>query len=159
VSFQVKLEGVEKVIAKASPKLWAGPLTTWFMGTGRATLRSAQRVAPIDTGRTVSSLQKGASGNIWELKKVRGIPLSLRIGTRVTERGFCYPRELDESSRYRYRGGRAAGRVHPRGRGIRAGLLRTRRLTKGWFSEAPRRTDYRRYLDKLAADIARNWGS
>jgi hypothetical protein len=155
--FTVEIHGLANLLRKCDAReLLAGPLETFFNGVGRDTLNVAARRAPVDTGVTLKSLSKGAPGNIWVMKLSGGIPSSLRIGTRVSNRGFCYPKALDEDAKYHYRGGRAKGRLHPRARGIRAGLMGI--PTKGWFSEAPKEADYSKYVRKLGEDIAKRWG-
>ena len=162
---EVKIEGVEELIRKLDSRtLFGGAMRNFWNLAGLAFLRQAAMRAPVDTGTTRKSLlAKGSGENVWEMD-TSDLPMWVKVGTAVQNNGFCYPRALDESDRYHYKGGRAEGRVHPLAKG-RGGLFTgpTERMgtpTKGWFSEALPLAipDIQKALTWLAEAVARVWG-
>ena len=161
---EAKIEGVEELVRKLDSRtLFGGAMRHFWDLAGLAFLRQAAMRAPHRTGLTETSLlAKGHKCNVWETD-TSDIPMWVKVGTKVTNEGFCYPRALDESDRYHYKGA-AEGRVHPLAKG-RGGLFteRTERMgtpTKGWFSEALPLAipDIQKALTWLAEAVARVWG-
>jgi hypothetical protein len=97
-------------------------------------LNDARLWAPVDTGRLKSSLAKEIDP--------QPAPLWARIGTNVEHEGVSYPRALDESERYHYRG--TSHRGLP---------------TKGWFSGVLTRARpaFDRWVVKCKEEIGQAW--
>jgi hypothetical protein len=160
LEFALTFDGLSDAIAMLGPELTATPVRRFLERVGETLLGSQMENAPVDTGRTKTSLGRGASEGIWELDP-SVVPQSLRIGTNVNSHGFSYPQALDQSPRYHYKGGRAEGRVHGKATGPQhaARTALYGKQTMGWFSDAWIRTDKEtdQWVLVLAAEIEDRW--
>jgi hypothetical protein len=154
----ITMKGMKEVLKNLDPMVTIVPLRSFFERAGEIILNHARARAPVDTGRLVTSLGRGAPGNIWELDQAAR-PLWLKIGTNVTHRGISYPLKLEEKPTYHYRGGRAEGRVHRSATGARhaARTALYGQKTQHWFSGAAEvgRRELERASELLGIEIAR----
>jgi len=141
---ELTVEGIDRVLKKLTAKQLLKPLGDYLLRIGIATQSKARERAPVDTGRLVSSIAYLAPDSILEEDNAEP-PLWVRVGTNVNANSFYYPRALDESERYHYRG-------------KLPGLVGT--PTQGWFSETPGllESEYAKIGDKLLSDISDLWG-
>lgn len=140
-TMKMEVRGLQELIAKTRDKKLIGePLRRFF---NRATLKVESRGkvnAPVDKGR----LRGGLASEVDTAE----IPRWGKVGTDVSHRGFPYPKALDESDRYHYRGGGALGLSGAN--------------TQGWFSERSVQAsleDIRGYLREAGSDIKAIWDS
>ena len=112
------------------------PAVERFVNRAAEVLLNSMRIhAPVLTGRTRTSLGKGASAAVWRIVK-NLVQIVLKIGSAVTAGGRSYPAILDTSGRHSYARGSFAGNA-----------------TMGWFSNAPQRTAQQ--LGRLGLQAAR----
>ncbi|OQB25097.1 MAG: hypothetical protein BWY10_02525 [Chloroflexi bacterium ADurb.Bin180] len=141
---ELTVEGIDRVLKKLDPKKLLKPLEGYLLRIGIATQGKARERAPVDTGRLVSSIAYLAPDSILEIDNSEP-PMWVKVGTNVNANGFYYPKALDESERYHYRG-------------KLPGLVGT--PTQGWFSETPGllQDEYAKIGDRLLSDISDLWG-
>ena len=153
---EVKVEGLAEALRKLSPELYSEPLRKFWERAGIEVLNAAKLRAAVGvSGRMRASLAKGAASSVWDLDSGNP-PKSLRIGTNVNRNGFFYPRALEESDKYHYRGGGAGGasNLQAKVKGALSG-----EPTKGWFSNAFKDAlpQIKHWLVKLSEEIAAKW--
>lgn len=139
----IQVENIEEVLATIDPEhLLAKPVHDFLYKCGLETSNMAKERAPHDTGRLWSSLGTDESIEIDNAE----IPLWVMVGTNVNAEGFPYPKALDESDRYHYRGR------------SQTALFGTE--TKDWFSGTPALLTgrYKELSDAMLEDIAERWG-
>jgi hypothetical protein len=138
---KVEIRGLKELIEKAnSERLLAAPIRRFF---NRAALTIVSR------GKLQAAVDKGYMRNniAFEVDSSE-IPTWARVGCDVSNRGFPYPKALDESDRYHYRGGGALGQSGAK--------------TRGWFSERSVKAsleDIRGYLRDAGKEIKDRWDS
>lgn len=141
-----KIEGLEELLKRLAPELYREPLRRFWYRAAEEVLNVARVRAPVDTGRMRASLQQHGADSLCEIDP-SDVPLWIKIGSNVNRKGFYYPRALDESDRYHYRGGGALG----------AGVAGC--PTRGWFTRsvdaAKTRIDY--WLQRLGEEIGVAW--
>ena len=138
---EVTIEGLAEALEKLTPDLYLEPLRRFYERAMETALNAAKVRAPVDTGRMRSSLARGSPGSIWEIDSA-ATPLWAKVGTNVNDSGFGYPRALDESSKYHYRGTPYKGQP-----------------TQGWFSDAFRLSlgEIERWLGVMKDEIVARW--
>jgi hypothetical protein len=142
---QVQIEGLQRILKKLQPKeLWGHSFRRFFDRSGETVLNEARLNAPVKTARTITSLGRGASDNVYDLDP-NDLPAYLRVGTRVNRNGFPYPRALNDSDRYHHRS--------------KTGFGLKGKPTKGWFTDSLKRAmpQIRSYLGQMRAEIKQKW--
>lgn len=137
--YRFELRGIDRLLRKLDYKtLFNDPLRRFF---NRATLKIVSRgkeQAPVQFGRLRGGIRNEVDSS--------SPPKWGKVGCNVAHRGFPYPKALDESDRYHYRGGGALGQ--------------TGRRTRGWFSERSVQaslSDIRGYLRDAEKDVKDIW--
>lgn len=80
MAISVRIEGLERLLKKASPDILAKPLRNFFERASLAVENRAKEKAPVDTGRLRSSLAHEIDG--------AAVPLWAKVGTNVTYAPF-----------------------------------------------------------------------
>lgn len=140
---EITIEGIDEALKRLSPKELLKPLERYLLRIAIATQSKAKERAPVDTGRLRSSIAYQAPESILEFDNAEP-PLWVRVGTNVNADGFYYPKALDESEKYHYRGTLPELVGQP---------------TQGWFSDTPGLlTDkYGKIGDQLLSEIQDIW--
>ena len=108
--WSVEWKNLNKILAKLDADLYHVPITNFFERIAEAGLNKGRERAPVRRGTLRASMGRGGSDSIFEIDKAP-LPKFARIGSHVSNRGFNYPKFLDESDRTHYRGGGAQGKA------------------------------------------------
>jgi len=138
---KIEIRGLDRLIAKTSDKKLIGqPLKRFLNRSAVKIVSRGKEQAPVDRGYLRNNIAFKVDSS--------EVPQWAKVGCDVSHRGFPYPKALDESDRYHYRGGGALGQSGNK--------------TRGWFSERSVHAsleDIRSYARDAEKEIKQAWDS